>query len=62
MILTEGAAGNHTVWRNIHHIPFVMLRRRWQATLLDLLHKKLGSNFTPLNPNFLVLTIKDCII
>lgn len=45
MILTEGAAGNHTIWKNIYHIPFKMLRRRWQVTLLDLLHQKLGSNF-----------------
>lgn len=45
MILTEGASGNHTIWRNIRHIPFEMLRRRWQATLLHLLHQKLGSSF-----------------
>lgn len=45
MILTEGASGNNTVWRHIKHIPFSMLRRRWQATLLSLLHEKLGANF-----------------
>ena len=45
MILTEGASGNNTIWRHIRHIPFTMLRKRWQATLLDLLHKKLGSRF-----------------
>lgn len=45
MILTEGASGNHTVWRHIHHIPFKMLRLRFQATLLDLLHQHLGSSF-----------------
>lgn len=48
MILTEGASGNHTVWRTIKHIPFTMLRRRWQATLLSLLHQKLGASFYPL--------------
>ena len=45
MILTEGASGNHTVWRSIPHIPFSMLRRRFQATLLDLFHQHLGSSF-----------------
>lgn len=45
MILTEGASGDHTVWRHIKHIPFTMLRRRWQANLLSLLHQKLGARF-----------------
>lgn len=45
MILTEGASGNHTIWRNFHHIPFKMLSRRFQENLLDLLHKKLGHSF-----------------
>lgn len=45
LILTEGASGNQTVWRHIKHIPFTMLRRRWQATLLSLLHQKLGAQF-----------------
>ena len=45
LILTEGASGNHTVWRPIKHIPFTMLRRRWQTTLLNLLHEKLGASF-----------------
>lgn len=45
MILTEGASGNHTVWHHIHHIPFKMLRLRFQATLLDLLHQHLGPSF-----------------
>lgn len=45
MLITEGASGSKTVWRKINHIPFVMLRKRWQATLLSLLHDKLGSSF-----------------
>ena len=48
MLLTEGASGNRTVWRRISHIPFNMLRKRWQATILSLLHEKLGSSFYPL--------------
>lgn len=45
LILTEGASGNNTVWRHIKHIPFTMLRKRWQTTLLSLLHEKLGASF-----------------
>jgi hypothetical protein len=45
MLLTEGASGAKTVWRKIKHIPFNMLRKRWQATILSLLHDRLGSSF-----------------
>lgn len=45
MLLTEGASGTKTVWRKVKHIPFNMLRKRWQATILSLLHGKLGSSF-----------------
>lgn len=45
MLLTEGASGNKTIWRKIKYIPFNMLRKRWQATILSLLHDKLGSSF-----------------
>ena len=45
MLLSEGASGYRTVWRKIKHIPFEMLRKRWQATILSLLHKKLGPSF-----------------
>ena len=31
MILTLGASGINTPWRSINHIPFAMLRRRWQT-------------------------------
>ncbi|MDA3732447.1 transposase [Niameybacter massiliensis] len=58
MILTEGASGNHTVWRHIQHIPFTMLGRRFQATLLHLLHKYLGQDFYSLKP-FLFERYKD---
>lgn len=34
MLLTEGAVGQKTPWKDIHHFPFVMLRKRWQTTLL----------------------------
>lgn len=58
LILTEGASGNFTVWRHIKHIPFTMLRRRWQATLLSLLHQKLGASFYSLKSK-LFNTYKD---
>lgn len=37
ILVTEGASGRSIPWKQIHHIPFVMLRKRWQATLLSLL-------------------------
>lgn len=58
MILSEGASGNFTVWRSIHHFPFVMLRRRFQTTLLHMLHERLGPSFEPLK-SFLFATYKD---
>lgn len=45
MILSEGASGNKTPWRTIKHFPFTMLRKRWQATLLNLMHNHLGHSF-----------------
>lgn len=45
MLLTEGASGRKTIWRKVSHIPFNMLRKRWQATILDLLHNSLGDSF-----------------
>ena len=45
LIITEGACGNRTTWRKITHFPYKMLRKRYQATLLHLLHKALGSSF-----------------
>lgn len=45
MIVTEGASGTKTIWRKVSHFPFNMLRKRWQATILDFLHKKLGDSF-----------------
>lgn len=45
MLLTEGASGNITVWRTIKHISFVALRKRWQTTLLSILHKHLKASF-----------------
>lgn len=58
MILSEGASGNFTVWRSIQHFPFTMLRRRFQTTLLHMLHQHLGPSFEPLK-SFLFATYKD---
>ena len=45
MLLSEGASGIKTPWRKVKHIPFNMLRKRWQATILSFLHKRLGAPF-----------------
>lgn len=51
MLLTEGASGSKSVWRKVKHIPFIMLRKRWQATILSFLHKQLGASFYSLKTN-----------
>ncbi len=45
ILLTEGASGNKTFWKKISHFPFNMPRKRWQATILHLLHKYLCDSF-----------------
>ena len=44
-LITEGAPGNITVWKHFKHFPYKMLRRRFQATLLDLLEKSIVPSF-----------------
>lgn len=57
-LITEGASGNSTVWRHFKHFPYPMLRRRFQATLLDLMGKAIGPSFYPLKTS-LFYTYKD---
>ena len=42
MLLSEGAVGTFTKWKHMHHIPFNMLRKRRQTTLLCNLKKALN--------------------
>jgi len=42
VLITEGAAGTFTPWKKFDYFPFVMLRNRFQTTLLSLLEKHLG--------------------
>lgn len=58
MLLTEGASGIKTPWRKISHIPFNMLRKRWQTTLLSMLHQYLGTSFYKLK-SFLFKSYPD---
>lgn len=49
VLITEGAAGNYTPWKKFECFPFIMLRNRFQTTLLSLLEKHFGKqNFKPL--------------
>jgi len=49
MLVTEGAAGNSNPWRQIKFFPYLMLRKRWQTTLLWHLEKRFGKDsFRPL--------------
>lgn len=47
-LITEGASGNTIVWRHFKHFPYPMLRRRFQAILLDFMEKAIGRSFYPL--------------
>lgn len=40
LIVTEGGAGEITAWKNIKHINYTALRKRWQKILLD----EIGNN------------------
>jgi DNA-directed RNA polymerase subunit RPC12/RpoP len=42
LLVTEGAAGENTVWKSINYVPYNMLRKRWQKVLLDKLEEKIG--------------------
>lgn len=35
MLLTEGACGMKTSWKNFTYFPYIMLRKRWMTTLLN---------------------------
>ncbi|MBU5427237.1 transposase zinc-binding domain-containing protein [Tissierella pigra] len=37
MLLSEGTSGAKIPWRKVKHIPFNMLRKRWQAAILSFL-------------------------
>jgi len=42
MLVTEGAAGEKTVWKTVRYVPYNMLRKRWQKLLLDEIEKVVG--------------------
>jgi hypothetical protein len=44
MLVTEGGSGNFSVWRHVKHFPFVMLRKKWQTTLLFYMEEALGKS------------------
>ena len=45
VLLSEGASGNISVWRNVKHFNYSFLRNSFRFTLLNLLEKHLGSSF-----------------
>mgnify|MGYP001025862723 FL=1 len=49
MIVSEGACGNLTPWKAFNFFPYVMLRKKWQTTLLYQLEEVFGKDrFKPL--------------
>lgn len=44
MLVSEGACGSFTPWKSFCFFPYVMLRKKWQTTLLYLLEKIFGKD------------------
>ena len=44
MLISEGASGNFTPWKNFNYFPYLMLRKKWQTTLLSHLEKHFGKS------------------
>lgn len=42
VLVTEGAAGEKTVWKTVRFVPYKMLRKRWQKLILDGIEKVVG--------------------
>ena len=42
VLVTEGAAGEKTVWKTVRYVPYKMLRKRWQKLILDGMEKAVG--------------------
>lgn len=53
MLISEGASGNSIVWKEFHHFPYLMLRKKWQTTLLSNLEKILGKSYFRSFKNFI---------
>ena len=59
MLISEGASGNSIVWKDFHHFPYLMLRKKWQSTLLANLEKILGKSYFRSFKNFIYSHTKD---
>ena len=53
ILVTEGAMGKKTFWKNFNHFPYEMLRKRFMTILLIKLSKHIKSNKFKLLKNFL---------
>lgn len=58
MLISEGASGNSIVWKEFHHFPYLMLRKKWQTTLLANLEKFLASLILNLSKILFILIQK----
>ena len=45
VLLSEGASGNNSVWRNVKHFNYAFLRNSFRMVLLNRLEKHLGASF-----------------
>lgn len=45
VLLSEGASGNHTIWRTVKHFNYTFLRNSFRFSLLNLLERHIGKSF-----------------
>ncbi len=53
MLISEGGSGTFCPWRKFDYFPYIMLRKKWQTTLLSNLERCLGKDNFRLMKNFL---------
>ena len=45
VLLSEGGAGNHTVWRHVRHFNYTLLRNSFRTALLNHMEAHIGKSF-----------------
>ena len=59
VLITEGASGNFTPWKKFEVFPYIMLRNRFQTTLLSMLEKHFGKENFKILKNHIYNTSKN---
>ena len=59
VLITEGAACNFTPWEKFEIFPYIILRNRFQTTLLSLLEKHFGKKNFKFFKDYIYITSKN---